>query len=241
MFTFFAIIFAIGYPIYNSYVDSGHMQNIEKSFSLLSYNANLVAMQKLTISSTEIKMYGGTLATRDTGALSLNILYYGDEAGTNLIGSSGNLNLSTLEYSKGTTRVAYIDGSVCRYDVNGAIMLKEPEVINGTDFLLIPMINLYESRASIAGDTLARITFMTPYYSKSSQKIGSLGPYTVPNVKNVTIKMDGDYGPCFSRYFQEKFGFEPAGANGVLTLSKTYSQGINLTLMARADVSIDVN
>lgn len=242
MFAFFTMVFAICYPIYNSYVDSGHMQNIEKSFSLLSYNANLVAMQKLAISSTEIKIFGGTMATRDTGALSMNVSYYGDEAGANLIGSSGNTNLSTLEYSKGTTRLAYIDGSICRYDTNGAVMLEEPEIINGTDFLLLPIINLYDSHVSIAGDTLARVTFMTPYYSKSSQMIGSLGPHTIPNVKKVTIKMDGDYAPCFSRYFQEKYGFtESTGNNGVLFLNRTYPQGINLTLLARSDVSINVN
>jgi hypothetical protein len=242
MFSFFTLVFAIGYPAYNSYVEDGHMQNMEKSFSLLSYDANLVAMQKLTISSTEIKMYGGTLATRDTGALSMNISYYRDEDGTDLIGSSGNFDLSALEYSKGSNKLAYIDGSVCRYGPGGTIMLNEPEITNGTDFLLIPMVNLYQSKVSIAGDTLTRITFMTPYYSKYSQVIGSLGPETVPDVKNVTIRMSGDYAPCFSRYFHEKFGFQAsAGANGMINLSKEYPQGINLTLLAIADVSIDVN
>ena len=41
--TSFVLIFTIGYPIYNNYVDSGHMQNAEKSFSILASNANTVA------------------------------------------------------------------------------------------------------------------------------------------------------------------------------------------------------
>ncbi len=40
LFISFVMIFAIGYPIYNNYVDNGHMQNVEKSFSILASNAN---------------------------------------------------------------------------------------------------------------------------------------------------------------------------------------------------------
>ncbi len=67
IFISFAIIFTIGYPVYNSYIDNNHMENVEKSFYILAQNANLVAMQKSILTSSELKMYGGTLATRDTG------------------------------------------------------------------------------------------------------------------------------------------------------------------------------
>ncbi len=239
LFISFAMIFAIGFPVYNNYVSDGHMQNIEKSFFLLAQNGNQVAQQKSMVTSSEMKMFGGTLAIRDAGTM--NISYYSDQAGTNLIGTSGAFNLSTLEYSRNNDHVAYILGSVCRAGLQGSIMLRDPEVSSDSEMLLIPMINLYQSEASISGDTLTRISFMTPYYSKLYQTIVSPEPVTAPGVQNVTIEITGDYAPGLGGYFEERLGFtESTGPGGVLVLSRTYTPGIDLTL-TKSDVSISVN
>ena len=68
-------------------------------------------------------MYGGTLATRDTGYMNVSCF-----KGGVLVGCS-NLTLSALEYSKGTVKVAYVDGSVCYVDQNGAVMIRNPKIL----------------------------------------------------------------------------------------------------------------
>lgn len=233
----FVLVYTIGYPIYNSYVESGHMQNIEKSFSILALNGNGVAMQNSPFSSSELKMYGGTLATRDTGYI--NISYYSDTSGSNLLGYN-NSSLTAIEYFKGTDRVAYIDGSVCKATLNGAVMLQEPEFFSNGNMLFIPTIVLYESDVSLAGNTLARITFLTPYYSKMAQTVTTPGLVKY-EVYRVSISLSGDYKKCFSDYLQAEFGFtESPGANGELILSKSYPAGINI-ILPRLYLTVDVN
>lgn len=237
--TSFVLIFTIGYPIYNNYVDSGHMQNAEKSFSILASNGNTVAMQKSMVSSSEMKMYGGTLATRDTGYMNVSCFNGGV-----LVGCS-NLTLSALEYSKGTVKVAYVDGSVCYADQNGAVMIRNPEIYYNAGNLIIPMIGLGNNDLSIAGNTLARISFKTPYYSKMSQIISTPAPLNMSGVTKVIVTVTGDYAPCFSSYLQEEHSFsETPGLGGELILTGDYSvaypAGINLYL-TKSDVSISVN
>lgn len=234
--TTFVLIFTIGYPIYDNYVENGHMQNIAKSFAILASNGNGVAMQKLMVSSSEMKMYGGTLATRDTGYMNVS---YCDSA-NQLIGCS-NLTLRALEYSKGGVNVAYVEGSVCRADKTGAVMLQDPEIYESTGMLHIPLIGMDRNQLSIAGDTLTRITLKTPYYSKMAQIITSPAPQKIAGVHYVTITLSGDYAPCLSRYFQDEHGFaESAGPDGERVLTRHYPAGINLYL-TKSDVSISVN
>ena len=202
IFISFVLIFTTGYPVYNSYVDNNHMENVGKSFNILAQNANLVAMQKSMLTSSELKMYGETLAIRDTGFI--NVSYY--DQNDILLGNT-LMTLSALEYSKGTDRVAYVDGSVCRSGLNGAVMLQEPEISSSTDMLFIPMINLFNSDVSIAGNTLTRINMMTPYYSKYYQIIKSPMPIVVNNVYKISINVTGDYASCFHSYFRDDLGF----------------------------------
>jgi hypothetical protein len=236
IFISFTMIFAIGYPMYNNYVDSNHMQNVEKSFHIVASNANLVAMQKSILASSELKMYGGTLATRDTGIL--NVTYY--DINDDLIGSN-EITLSALEYSKGTDKVAYVDGSVCRSGLSGAIMLQNPEISDHAGMVLIPMISLYNSEVSIAGNTLARIEINTPYYSKYRSLVRSPKPIVINDVKKISINITGDFAPCFRSYFQDNLEFTPdTGVNGEPLMSKTYSSTTKL-IMTMSSMSISVN
>lgn len=236
LFVSFVLIYTIGYPVYNNYVDNGHMQNVAKSFSILASNGNGVAMQKMIVSSTEMKMYGGTLATRDTGYM--NVSYY--NSALVLMGCS-NSTLTTLEYSKGTVKVAYVDGSVCMADQSGTVMIRDPEISNTTGALVIPMIGLGSYDISMAGNTLARITLKTPYYSKMAQMVSSPAPQNITGVYRVKITVAGDYAPCFSQYLQDQLGFtESVDANGALVLTRDYPAGINLYLV-KSDVTISVN
>lgn len=236
IFISFVMIFTIGYPMYNSYVDSNHMENVGKSFSIVARNANLVAMQKSMLSSSELKMYGGTLATRDTGIL--NISYYG--SGDNWLGNS-QIVLSALEYSKGTDKVAYVDGSVCRSGLNGAVMLQNPDISYSGGTVFIPMISLFNSEVSIAGSTLTRIEIMTPYYSKYYQITRSPKPEAISDVHKISINITGDYAPCFRSYFRDNLGFiQETGADGTPLMNQNFSSATKLILIT-SGVSISVN
>lgn len=228
MLTAFFLVYSAGFPAYNSYIDQSHMSNIEQSFSIIAYNGNTVAMHKSPFSSSELKIYGGTLASRDAGYM--NISYYGDTGGTNLIGSN-NTTMNVLEYSKGDDRVAYIDGGVCRYYSSGSIMIADPQIHSSPGSLIIPTITLYNSDVAKSGNGLTRILFLTPYYSKMSQTI-SLPTAASFDVKRIDISMKNDYADSFGRYFAETHGFTiSAGPDGEVIVSKSYPSGINLQLI----------
>lgn len=228
MLTAFFIIYATGLPAYNSYVDQSHMTNIEQSFSIIASNGNTVAMHKSPFASSELKIFGGRLAAREAGYM--NISYYGDEAGTSLIGAN-NTSLTIMEYSKGADRVAYIDGAVCRYYDGGSVMLAEPQTFASADSLIIPTITLFNSDVDISGNGLSRILFSTPYYSKMSQTI-SLPNVASFDVKRVEIRMKNEYADSFGRYYVENFGFtRSAGPDGEVIVTKSYPSGIKLQVI----------
>lgn len=221
----FFVIYLTGLPVYNSYIDQSHMSNIEQSFDIIAYNGNTVAMYQSPFSSSELKVFGGWLATRESGYM--NISYYG--AGGNLIGYN-NTTLTMLEYTKNTDRVAYVDGSVCRYYPDGSVMLGEPEVFSSPDSLIVPMITIFNSNVSVAGQGLTRISFLTPYYSKMSQTIAVPSVASFP-VRKVIIALNGDYARPFGQYFTETHGFtQSAGPGGEVILTKTYPSDVKLQI-----------
>ncbi len=120
-------------------------------------------------------------------------------------------------------------------------MLQEPEISNSTDMVFIPMISLFNSEVSIAGNTLTRINMMTPYYSKYYQIIKSPMPIVVNDVYKISINITGDYAPCFRSYFQDDLGFmQTTGADGKPLMNKTYTPTIKLIIIT-SGVSISVN
>jgi hypothetical protein len=160
----------------------------------------------------------------------MNISYYGDTAGTSLIGAN-NTTLTVVEYTKGADRVAYIDGAICRQYDTGSVMLSKPEVYTAPDSLIIPTITLFNSNVDITGNGLTRILFSTPYYSKMSQTIA------IPNVasftvKKVEIKMKNEYADSFGRYYEETLGFSRSmGPDGEVVVTKIYPSGIKLQVI----------
>ncbi|WP_048198552.1 DUF7289 family protein [Methanocella arvoryzae] len=233
----FFVVYSAGLPAYSTYLDQSHMTNVEQSFSIIAYNGNTVAMHKSPFSSSELKIFGGTLATRDAGYM--DISYYGDTGGTSLIGSN-NTTLKVLEYTKGTDRVAYIDGGVCRYYPTGSVMLTDPPIHTTPDSLIVPTITVYNSDVSVAGNGLTRILFLTPYYSKMSQTI-SLPTAASFDVKRIDIRMKSEYADAFGRYFAETLGFtQSEGPDGEVIVSKSYPSGIRLQLI-QSYLTIEAN
>jgi hypothetical protein len=72
--TALAIIFAIGYPMYNNYVYQSHMENMVQGFDLVSENGNNVALLKTPYQQSELKLYDGTIALKSVGNFSCNAM-----------------------------------------------------------------------------------------------------------------------------------------------------------------------
>lgn len=229
--TAFALIYTMGYPIYSNYIDDGHMKNVQESFDILAYNGNSVAMHNLPYASSEIKMYGGTLATRDIGYI--NISYYSDNAGTlpNLIGFD-NRTLTALEYTKDENRVAYVDGGVYACWGGNSTMIREPEIYSNAETFVYNEIPLLYSFVDISGTGAVQLTFSTPYYSKMSQSVYAVGAKSFNDVHHIDIIVKSDYSDAFGRYLQQQFGFtQHQGSDGELILSNTYPGGMKLCIV----------
>lgn len=235
VFMSFAAIFAVMYPIYNNYIDGGHMKNMLESFDIFAYNGNNVALHNLPYASSEIKMYGGNLATRNAGYI--NISYYSDEAGTmpNLI-DYDNRTLTILEYSKNMNKVAYIDGGVYVWGSTGSVMISEPLIYDTGDIFIYNEVPLMYSQISISGNGPVQIAFSTPYYSKSSQSVSSVNATYVSGVRHINIAIYGDYSAGISSYIKQQFGFTLTRNDEEITLSNsypydTYPYGIKLYII----------
>lgn len=218
------VIFAVGYPVYNSYVDNGHLSNMQASFDIMAYNGNNVALHNNPFSTSEVKIYGGTLATRESGYL--NISYYTSTSGPILM---GNNPLTMLEYTKGQDRIAYIDGSVCRSTGNITYMLNDPKIYGDDDTFVITHISLYDSVVSLGGNSITRIYFFTPYYSKMLQTVTYPPAVMKRDVRRIEINISGDYKDSFGRYFSDTCGFAlTPNPDGSIMASKAFPAGTDL-------------
>ncbi len=215
--TALALIFFIGYPLYNNYVYQSHMQNMMQGFDLVSENGNNVALLKTPYQQSELKLYDGTIALKDAGNLQLQC--YADTGGNNPIvtGDGGStsgdsVTLRILEYSKDDSRIAYLLGGVFKKDTYTYPVVKRPIIYNytrldGTPVLVVPLISFYDNQFALAGSTLARISFGTLYYSKKDQTVDQPKLRTYEHVKLIKITITGDYKDGLYMYFRDDWGF----------------------------------
>lgn len=233
--TALALIFVIGYPMYNNYVYQSHMQNMVQGFDLVSENGNNVALLKTPYQQSELKLYGGTIALKGAGNLQLQC--YADTAGNNPIvtndgesTSGDSIALRILEYSKDDSRIAYLLGGVFKNDIYTYPVLKKPIIYNytrldGTPVLVMPLISFYDNQFSMAGNTLARISFGTLYYSKKDQIVDQPKLRTYEHVKLIKITINGDYKEGLYTYFRDDWGFtrdDVESNDQELVMKKTY-------------------
>jgi hypothetical protein len=237
------IIYMVGYPVYNDYINQGHIENMNEGFYILSDTANKVAKFDATFQSCELKLYGGNLKTRNDG--NIKISYYSNEDGTGYIGNVSR-SIDILEYDMGTRQIAYILGSVGKNTLDGSIILKSPEMyLTDTDpaNLIIPItsINL-KTVNSFSGEGLTRITFISPYYAKRSQSISYPKPIILyDQIKLVQIELESDYSQGLGNYFVRELGFslESSVGNNV-TLNRSFADKITLSIIpSQIEVEVD--
>jgi hypothetical protein len=233
--TALALIFAIGYPLYNDYVYQSHMQNMVQGFDLVSDNGNNVALLKTPYQQSELKLYGGTIAVKDAGNLQLQC--YADTGGNNpiVINDGGSVSgdsvtLRVLEYSRDDSSIAYLLGGVFKKDAYTYPVIKKPVIYNstrldGTPVLIIPLITLYDNVFASMGNAPVRISFGTLYYSKKDQTVDQPKLRTYKHVKLIKITISGDYKDSLYTYFQDEWGFsrvDAASNDQQLVMEKIY-------------------
>ncbi|WP_424357869.1 DUF7289 family protein [Methanocella sp. MCL-LM] len=248
-----ALVFVIGLPVYNKYVDQSHMQNMIEGFDLISENGNNVALFKTPYQQSELKLYGGTITLRNAG--DIHIDYYTDETGTEpcKIGVGDSITLGILEYSKDDTSLAYLLGGVFRKDTYSYPVIKNPPIYTFTDkygpnpdtpVLVIPLIELNYKDFTMTGTTLARISFSTFYrYQKSNPDVSQPSVHTYNNVKHIKVTItsgDVDYNKCLLEYFEDELGFaKTSGTNNPLVMEKTYTSpttGITVNTLPTTEI-----
>lgn len=231
-----AIIFLMGYPLYNNYVDQSHLQNMMEGFDLVSENGNNVALLKTPYQQSEIKLYGGNVGIRGVGTM--RVQYFADLAGTTPVAPTGgssttgdSVALRALEYSKDDSTIAYLLGGVFKRDEHTYPVIKKPDIYSytradGTPVLYLPLISLYENTYSLAGTTLARISFGTLYYSKKNQTVSQPVFNIYDHVRLVKITLESDYNDCLYTYFHDEWGFDKDMGESTadkLVMTKAYS------------------
>ena len=245
-----AIVFVIGLPVYNKYVDQSHLQNMIEGFDLISENANNVALLKTPYQQSELKLYEGTIALKDTGTLQVECF----DASGNPVPSTGSGNsvtsdsipLRIVEYTKGDSNIAYLLGGVFRKDDYSYPVVKRPEIYtyidkNNNPVLVMPLITLYNNHFSLAGTTLARISFSTLYYSKKNQVVDQPVLHTYTGVKTVRITIENsEYDDAIYRLLTEDEDGTPddydlhfdkdtsSSTPDKLVMTKTYSTPITV-------------
>lgn len=224
------IIMATGYPVYTTYMDNAHMQNIEDSFVIIAYNGNNVALLHAPTSSSELKVYGGNLMTAERGAITITCL----KADGSQAAAPQTAAVKALEYSKGTQKVAYVLGSVCKNDLTYSVMLREPEIyhtynsLNNPDTLSIQLIDLDDSSISFSGTGTTRLKFSTIYYSKMVQTVYSPPMTNISEVRRINVAIKSEYGTGLRDYFRDQLGYtvDTTGADGTVNLHREYPSDI---------------
>lgn len=236
-----AIIFLMGYPLYNNYVDHSHLQNMIEGFDLVSENGNNVALLRTPYQQSELKLYGGNMAIHGVG--NMRVQYYADTAGNIPVAPTGgnsitgdSIALRALEYSKGDSTIAYLLGGIFKKDphtypvIKGLIMYNTTRP-DGTAVLYLPLISLYENTYSVAGTTLARISFGTLYYSKKNQTVSQPVFNTYDHVRQIKITLESDYNDCLYTYFHDEWGFELVESTGSrLVMRRNYDNPGGITV-----------
>ncbi len=226
-----AAVMVIGYPVFTNTLSDAHMGNMEEGFYLVAYNANKVVLSESPIQSSELRMYGGTLALRNDGYMNVSYQYWN---GTDHASGSQNLTLTALEYGMNDERIAYLLGGVFEKKMGAPSFVQHDPIIysyhsGGTETLVIPMIQYQSDTGAIAGSGYARLTIASPYYSRTMGTLRYPSSVQATNVDAVRIVVSSEYGDSISKYLQDKCGFHVVSATGnEVTLENSYSPGISL-------------
>ncbi|WP_292468076.1 hypothetical protein [Methanolobus sp.] len=198
-----SIIGLAGYPLVEHMKESGHIENIKQSFSVLTPNMNKIASGKAPSQSVELKMYGGsTVSVSGNSYMNITMdVWNATDSSVDIIPFERQLRMIENEYAD--TSIAYENtGAWAKYPMGESVMISEPIFAYGDDSLIIPIVTITGTRA-ISGSGLIRVI----------SDGGQLSVEMYENVSNVEITLSSEYYRAWEKYLNESVGMQVKNIN----------------------------
>ncbi|WP_230375371.1 hypothetical protein [Methanolobus vulcani] len=217
-----AVIGIAGYPMLEHMQESGHLQNIEQSFSVLKPNMNKVVYGKAPSQSVELKMYGGRVAITGDSYIIVSMQAWNESSSSiETVSVENNLRMIENEYEE--TSIAYENtGAWVKYPQGNAVAISKPDISYNQNTLLIPIVPITGTEG-ISGSGLIRVI----------SESGQLSLERFENVSQVNITMKSDYYTGWESFLNESIGMQITDVdttNNTFTASRTYNPNIEVLI-----------
>ncbi|MEZ5335582.1 MAG: hypothetical protein R2741_10265 [Methanolobus sp.] len=220
-----SVIALAGYPMVEHLKESGHIENIKQSFSVLTPNMNKIAAGKAPSQSIELKMYGGS-AVYITGGSYMNVtMDVWNDSTSSVDRISFERQLRMIENNYADTSIAYENtGAWAKYPQGKAVMVSKPVFAADNYSLIVPMVTITGSRG-ISGSGLIRVI----------ADGGQLSVDTYRNVSRVEMTVSSKYYDGWENYLNESIGMQTIDVNSstkTVHMGRNYNQNIDVFIAA---------
>lgn len=179
------------------------VNNVERAFDVLADNLEDLHRSGTPSRATEVKLAGGSLNTGEPVRVEIDVV----EVGNTNNNASYSTTLEPIVYEDdGGTKLIYSGGAVIRSESSGAVMISDPDWINGSDRSVIPLISTYGSGGGISGEGAVLVV-------AHSDARRLEGPFDVGpgNSARVNVTVTSPRVAVWKRYFEDG-GFEDVDA-----------------------------
>ncbi|SFM67000.1 DUF7289 family protein [Methanolobus profundi] len=215
-----SIIGLVGYPLIEHMKESGHIENIKQSFSVLTPNMNKIVSGKAPSQSVELKMYGGGVFITGSSYMNITMDKWNDSSSSiDTISFERQLRMIQNDYKY--TTIAYENtGAWARYPPGGSVMVTKPMFAYDDSSMIIPMVTITGTKG-ISGSGLIRVI----------SEGGQLAVEKYENVSRVRIEISSEYYDAWARYLDNSVGMQMIDLNSssrTAIMEKNYSQNIDV-------------
>ncbi|WP_340820202.1 hypothetical protein [Methanolobus sp. WCC4] len=226
-----SVIGLAGYPLIEHMKESGHIENIKQSFSVLAPNMNKIASGKAPSQSVELKMYGGGVYITGDSYMNITMDKWNDTtAATETVSYEKQLRMIQNEYKD--TTIAYENtGTWARYPPGRSVMITKPIITYDNSSMVIPMVTI-TGVDGVSGSGLIRVI----------SEGGQLAVERFENVSRVEMTISSEYYEAWERYLSDSIGMQQTNINTTtqtVSMEKNYSQNIDV-LVTVSPMSISI-
>ena len=226
-----SIIGLAGYPLIEHMKESGHIENIKQSFSVLAPNMNKIVSGKAPSQSVELKMYGGGVFVTGGSYINITMDKWNDTT-SSIETVSFEKQLRMIQNQYKDTTIAYENtGTWARYPPGRAVIVTEPIIAYDNSSMVIPIVTI-TGTDGISGSGLIRVI----------SEGGQLAVERFENVSRVEITISSEYYEAWERYLSDSVGMQEIDTNistQTVSMGKNYSQNIDV-LVTVSPMSIKI-
>lgn len=153
-----ALVYVVGFSGLSDARDAERLSNAERAFDVLGDNLDDIHQKEAPSRATEIKLADATLEFGDTTGVT--VFVENSSAG---VPNQFSADVDPIVFSAGTgAKIVYENGAVFREEGSGAVMLREPRTVIGTQSgRSLAILSLVQTRGSgtgaVEGDTTVLI------------------------------------------------------------------------------------